>query len=315
MSDIINDIHINNSYDNTNIFLQHQDTGYGNGIVSGELLYQINNISIIGKKLYPDIHDDFWEFMRTSIDLSTLQQYQQHQQHKDMSNKVFSTTSSSSSTASISSLIKTNYEIYVMKLKHHINDIHNIVHSTNDNIITEIKLENEKLKIKIDNLLHHYECHTMQCILQYYNIIKKELDSSRIRLLYDRLEKQILIKQAEILYQLRLFSSHLIIETKGKIFFSITSYDSQQYIRCVKAIKDNVNIEKINNSNLNINIIDFKMKTKVLNVFKLQNGFLSRKLQVLSSLIIIIIIDIIFTNASIFILILTIILLIFFLSS
>ena len=62
------------------------------------------------------------------------------------------------------------------------------------------------------------------------------------------------------------------------------THDSQQYIRCVKAIKDNVNIEKINNSNLNIiNIIDFKMKTKVLNVFKLQNGFLSRKLQVTNS--------------------------------
>jgi hypothetical protein len=286
MGDIMHDTHKNNSHDNNNIILpQHQDTGYGNGIVSGELLYQINNISIIGKKLYPDIHDDFWEFMRTSIDSTTLQQYQQHQQHKGMSNKVLTTTSSSSSSsASISSLIKINYEIYLMKLKHHINDIQNIVHSTNDNIITEIKLENEKLKIKIDNLLHHYESHTMQCILQYYNIIKKEFDSSRIRLLYDRLEKQILIKQAEILYQLRLFSSHLIIETKGKIFFSIASYDSQQYIRCVKAIKDNVNIEKITNSNLNIiNIIDFKMKTKVLNVFKLQNGFLSRKLQVINS--------------------------------
>jgi hypothetical protein len=282
MSDIMHDIH---SHDNNNIILpQHQDTGYGNGIVSGELLYQINNISIIGKNLYPDIHDDFWEFMRTSIDLTTFQQYQQH---KGMSNQVLPTMSSSSSSSAsikLSSLIKINYEIYIMKLKHHINDIQNIVHSTNDNIITEIKLENEKLKIKIDDLLHHYESHTMQCILQYYNIIKKELDSSRIRLLYDRLEKQILIKQAEILYQLRLFSSHLIIETKGKIFFSITSYDSQQYIRCVKAIKDNVNIEKINNSNLNIiNIIDFKMKTKVLNVFKLQNGFLSRKLQVTNS--------------------------------
>jgi hypothetical protein len=207
MSDIINGSHT---------IINIQDTGYGNGIVSGELLYQINNISIVGKKMYPDIHDDFWEFMRTSIDLSTLRQYQQHQQHESMSNKVPSSSSSSSSTASISSLIKINYEIYLMKLKHHINDIQNIIHSSNDNIITEIKLENEKLKIKIDNLLHHYECHTMQCILQYYNIIKKELDSSRIRLLYDRLEKQILIKQAEILYQLRLFSSHLIIETKGR---------------------------------------------------------------------------------------------------
>lgn len=116
----------------------------------------------------------------------------------------------------------------------------------------------------------------MHLILQYYAIIQHEIAASREQLLVENEEKDLLYKQASVLRDIRLFACHLMVESRGKLSFTMLPPDSQQFARCVKAVMDNIRNDNLNDMDMNL----LKNKIKVLNVFKLQNSFLSAKLQV-----------------------------------
>eukprot|EP01032_Pedospumella_encystans_P017603 gene17603-20052_t len=118
----------------------------------------------------------------------------------------------------------------------------------------------------------------MKLILQYYAIIQHEIAASREQLIQENIEKDLLYKQASVLRDIRLFACHLMIESRGKLSFTMLPPDSQQFARCVKAVMDNIRNDNLNDIETDL----LRNKIKVLNVFKLQNSFLSTKLQAAS---------------------------------
>jgi arginine repressor len=118
-----------------------------------------------------------------------------------------------------------------------------------------------------------FDAEAMQLVLQYYAIIQQEIATSRRKLVQENAERDLLYKQAAVLRDIRLFACHLMVESRGKLSFSMLPPDSQQFARCVKAVMDNVQDDHYD--------ARFRNRIRVLNVFKLQNTFLSAKLQVL----------------------------------
>ncbi len=132
--------------------------------------------------------------------------------------------------------------------------------------------------MKLNELQRLFDSNVMQLVLQYYAILKSEIDATRDNLEIERNDKQILIRQAALLRDIRLYACHLTIESRGSLNISLLPPDSQQYSRCVKAVTDNVNGACFGIISSESDAI--KRQLSVRNVLKLQNAYLSGKLKV-----------------------------------
>ena len=111
----------------------------------------------------------------------------------------------------------------------------------------------------------------MQLVLQYFAILKEELNATRERLDKDIGEFVIMKQQAKRLRDVQIFSRHLRMETQGKVALEIIDMDSPQAKRCAKAVRENMNKNRLHEFGYS--------DVKILNVFKLEHTFLSKQLQ------------------------------------
>jgi hypothetical protein len=219
-------------------------------LTSGELLYRANGIGQVGRELYPDITEEFWQFLDSHGPASSNSEEMLH-------------TSKS---------ISASVEAYILKLRHRVLTVRKSLEHTKQQILSAVEYENKSYSVALERLQRQFDSEAMHLVLQYYAIIQEEIAASRRKLVAEQLDKELLHKQAAVLRDIRLFACHLMVESRGKLGFTMLPQESQQFARCVKAVMDNVQDDLYN--------ARFRSRIKVLNVFKLQNSFLSGKLQV-----------------------------------
>ena len=224
-------------------------------LTSGELLYRANDMGVLGRRLNPDISENFWQFLDSTQPNSIVNSEERFHSEKSIS-------------ASI--------ESYILKLRHRILTVRKSIEHIRHEVIQKIQYKSQQCIEDLLKMQQQFDHSALHLILQYYDILQYEISASRAKLIQENVEKNLLIKQAAVLRDIRLFACHLMVESRGKLGFTMLSTDSQQFARCVKAVLDNVQEENIDV----VNIQSFRSRIKVLNVFKLQNSFLSGKLQV-----------------------------------
>lgn len=229
-------------------------------VTSGEILFRACNMGEAGRSACPEVTEEFWQYLEAN------------QLSSNVSDDIVLTNKA----------IASSVETYLLKLTHKIKSARKSIELTKQKILTEVAVQNLNVKISLLESQRRFEAKAMQLVLRYYTILHNELRSSKKMLSKEKSEKGVLFKQAKILRDVRMFASHIIVESRGKISFSMLPPDSQQFSRCVKAVIDNVNAHRSIVSGMR----DIKTKTKVLNVFKLQNSYLSGKLQAASEKVI-----------------------------
>ena len=83
-------------------------------------------------------------------------------------------------------------------------------------------------------VVHHQQAADaliMHLVLQYFAILRDELNSTRERLDKDAVEFHIMKQQAKRLRDVQIFSRHLRMETQGKVCLEVIDMDSPQ-VRC-----------------------------------------------------------------------------------
>ena len=144
-------------------------------------------------------------------------------------------------------------------------------------VMNEIRLKSQLYSIRVLDEQKFHDSKFLRLVLEYHSILNREMNLSKSRLTTERVQKEILLRQEALVRDLRFFACNLSVETKGKVNLTLLHQDSPQFERCVKAVLDNINTKVLSDKNLDSKNI------KILNVMKLQNTFLSNKLQVCRS--------------------------------
>jgi hypothetical protein len=140
--------------------------------------------------------------------------------------------------------------------------------------LANVALKNELYLTKLSDEQKTQDASLLESVLNYYAILSQEMSAANEGLQIERTDKVVVLKQAAILRDLRYFACNLYVETKGRISLTMLHQESPQFERCVKAVMDNINTAITEELQMDTST------TKVLNVLKLQNPFLSKKLQV-----------------------------------
>ncbi len=226
-------------------------------MTSGELFYHASRFEHSNKPAYKDISEEFWAFLR--IDSHT--KWSQH---------------------NINDLRKIGEQtckILKMKLQNEFEGPTRLIDSFKTSLISKISLENSLVSNQLSNMLSEYESQVMQLVLDYFAILKSEVDLNRTKLETNKQDQLVLVNQASVLRDIRLFACHLAVESRGQLGLSMLPLESQQFVRCVKAVVDNVNVSCCN-PEICSSVDDLKNLLRVPHVFKLQNSFLAGKLKV-----------------------------------
>lgn len=160
----------------------------------------------------------------------------------------------------------------------HVKSLENYIENYQRAIMAETKKESETLKMLLNNNSRTFDTNALQSALDYFSILKKDIEGATEHLRRERSEKDALKKQAKVYRDIMLFSCHLKLETNKKIEITALSTDSAQFIRCMRAVHDNIG------QTFGMQLKPRQKMTpkdiRILNVFKLKNDFLSRSLQV-----------------------------------
>jgi len=135
-----------------------------------------------------------------------------------------------------------------------------------------------QLKQKIQLYKQRFDHCVLQSVLQYASVLQQEIVEANTLLQQERLMKDSLKDQASLTRELKTFCAHLKLETKGKIELTVLSPNSAQFVRCVKAVYDNLhNCFGFNNTSP---MLPTPQNVHIINVFKLNNSFLAKAMQV-----------------------------------
>ena len=85
----------------------------------------------------------------------------------------------------------------------------------------------------------------LKIILLYFSILQQEILENRVLIEADNGIHLIQQKQANMLHELRVFSQHIKLESKGKVNVSFLKKESSQYKRCREAVKDKVSLDTV----------------------------------------------------------------------
>ena len=124
----------------------------------------------------------------------------------------------------------------------------------------------------VSRLQYTADAKLMELVLQYFAILKDELNTTRERLHSSFSDGIFLKQQAKKLRDIQIFGKHLNIETKGNVTLEVLDIDSLQYKRCAKAIRENLKESKL----LEARFVDIS----ILNVIKIEHSIISKRLQV-----------------------------------
>lgn len=225
-------------------------------LTSGELFYHASDFGTGGKALYKDVVKEFWDFLEmdshNAVIARSLNKYQKIAKH-----------------------LMRGYEL---KIQTRETEIVTLVKSTQAIILSQIKMLNSVTVAKLSQYQRLFESSMMQLVLDYFTILKSEVDACKGKNSTDALEQEILMKQAVVLRDIRLFACHLLVESRGQLSLSMLGIDTPQFTRCVKAVTDNVNCTHCPS----LTVDSLKASLRVKNVLKLQNLYLSNKLKAAS---------------------------------
>jgi hypothetical protein len=113
----------------------------------------------------------------------------------------------------------------------------------------------------------------MDIVLQYGSVITSELAAQSANSEEELAAIEAIRRQEIISHELKVFAKYLNLETKGLMSLNFLEKDNEQYKRCKKAIKDNINSKFLRDGNF--------QGVRVLNICSLQNNRLAKFLQVL----------------------------------
>lgn len=159
----------------------------------------------------------------------------------------------------------------------------NLLHSVADMkqaLLLQIGMETMECQNTIQNNASECNAHIYKAMLTYVNVLKKELRNAYVELAHEQAQKESLRLQRLVHRDILLFNMKLKLETNNKIELIALSPDSAQFQRCVKAVEDNLGRHYPLNLHLKTAQSSKKPPVTVLNVYKLQNQYLSATLQV-----------------------------------
>ena len=222
---------------------------------SGEILFHSKNLGEIGRKIYGDenIHEEFWRF----IELKHNLEQGNENADREKTNMIGCKT----------------INIYKLKLSHQSKMAWNFCDLKKKDILFRIDRLNNIFINELTSLQKMFDSRFMQLVLQYYVILRHEMEESRKQLFFERQDKNLAIQHALVLKEIQIFACHIKQESKSAVVLSTLGTETPQFERCAKAVKDNLPSDSF---------------CRVFNVFKLTNSFLSKSLQVnhiLSSLL------------------------------
>jgi hypothetical protein len=225
--------------------------------VSGELYFRLQEQNgNCGRNYQTDMSDEFWNFLGVEHQNSMKKFIHFRQLNSQHFKKCFA--------------LKNMHDIYLLNWS---------IESIKEKICTQFELNTIQFDKNLNNLVNDFDSIMLILVMEYYSVLEKEVLSTRNRLTNEAIEKEIKIKQAIALNNIRTFLCHLNVETNNKILITSLPKESPQFLRCVKAIIENLNPVYFVFDDGN-NFEYCKKKIKILNVFKSQNQFLSTNLQV-----------------------------------
>jgi hypothetical protein len=183
-------------------------------------------------------------------------------------------------------------KLYESKLQYFSRKLIKTIHYHKNHYLLSICQENSLLSSKLQSNSSFFSSSLFSSICSYYEVLRKELFLEKKKLKFERLDKEIHHKGVSLLKNILIFNCHLILETKKNIEITVLIRNSPQFLRCSKAVFDNLGNSNLfqtssqkhtstnHNKNLIYETLRNKEELKVINIFKLKNNFLSNNLQV-----------------------------------
>ena len=109
----------------------------------------------------------------------------------------------------------------------------------------ETTYHSQSMTLGVAQLQESIDTQLMERVLQYFSILKDELNATCERLDEHSVNCTRKKHQAKRLRDIQIFSRHLEIETQGIVTCDLIPAGSSQWARCGKAIKDNLCIPRL----------------------------------------------------------------------
>lgn len=217
-------------------------------VPSGELHYQFGGAD----KALASTTEEFREFMAIDLDREKLgEQYAEQLESLEVLEK----------------LVKENMTHAAEIEKKNVEDS---IRMAIDAQIRALKCERTRLFGAMDRLQESSDANAAQLVIQYFSLMKAELEENRKSLYAAALEAKMLKKQARVRRDVMMFSHYLKYETKERIKIIGLENESSQFKRCRKAVNDSLS------PLLKRHGYD---DAKVLAVLKIEHALISTQLQ------------------------------------
>ncbi len=144
------------------------------------------------------------------------------------------------------------------------------IHMAIDAQVHALECERTRLFGAMDRLQQSSDANAAQVVIQYFNLMKTELEENRKLLYAAALEAEMLKKQARVRRDVMMFSHYLKYETKDRVKVMSLESESSQFKRCRKAVNDSLG-PLLKRSGY--------VDAKVLAVLKIEHALISAQLQ------------------------------------
>ena len=114
----------------------------------------------------------------------------------------------------------------------------------------EATYHGRRMTVEVAQLQESIDTELMERVLQYFSILKDELNTTCERLDEHSVNCTRKKHHAKRLRDIQIFSKHLEVETQGIVTCDLIPAGSSQWTRCGKAIKDNLCIPRLQRYNL-----------------------------------------------------------------
>ena len=146
------------------------------------------------------------------------------------------------------------------------------LHDFRNRAIVALSENEELIRSTAKEVVYSVDQRLMDIVLMYGTVVNNEVEAQSANN-REEIEAIEAIRRQEVIgHDLRVFAKYLNLESKGLMNLTFLDKDNEQYKRCKKAIKDNINSRFLRDGNF--------QGVRVLNICSLQNGRLASFLQV-----------------------------------
>jgi hypothetical protein len=232
-------------------------------MTSGELLYQCNDLQLV-ELVQNDVQAS--SQLRLFLDVHSQEQAQK----RDIA---------LANTLNVRMVVNQTSEATVKHIQHTKSVV---IPSLQNSWLAKIECETKNALILLEENAKRFDSRTLTATLQYFSVLKNEIDQTSSDLAAERADKEALKRQAKVARDIMLFNCHLQLECCKKIELSILHHDSAQFQRCVRAVQENLqsNFHNMFSPSMSNKSKFTSRDVSIINVFKLRNDFLAKNLQV-----------------------------------